>query len=118
MHWFQPSIASYSTISPETNSQTETVVHPSLSTSLRPVRAPFSTVGSTMPLSPNILYYPKIGGENIKYVVKKAIRNLLHAKIDVHNRRLISEFPGDGVKCITKLQLHCDNITFDEKMQV
>ena len=47
-----------------------------------------------------LLYYPKIGGEDIKDYVKKEIRNLLHANIDVHSRRLISEFPVDGVKCI------------------
>ena len=51
--------------------------------------------------------YPKIGGDNIKYFVKKAIRNILHANIDVHSRRLIAEFPRDGVKCIAKIQLHC-----------
>ena len=56
--------------------------------------------------------YPKIGGENIKYFIKKAIRNPLHANIDVHIRRLVSEFPGDGVKCIEKLRSHCANMTF------
>ena len=30
--------------------------------------------------------YPTIGGEDIKYQVKKAIRNLLHENIDVHSR--------------------------------
>ena len=62
-----------------------------------------------------LLDYPKIGGANIKYFVKKAIRNLLHANIDVHNRRLIAEFPGDGVKLIEKLQSHCSNMTFSDK---
>ena len=47
-----------------------------------------------------LLDYPKIGGENIKYFVKKAIRNLLNANIDVRRRTLIAKFPGDGVKCI------------------
>ena len=37
-----------------------------------------------------ILDYPKIGGDDIEYYAKKAIRNLLHENIDVHNRRLIS----------------------------
>ena len=46
----------------------------------------------------------KIGWENIKYFVRKSIRNLLHANIDVHSRRLIAEFPADGIKCIEKLQ--------------
>ena len=62
-----------------------------------------------------LLYYPKIGGENIKDFVKKAIMNILHANINFHSRRLISEFPGDGLKCISKLQLHCANMTFSEK---
>ena len=47
-----------------------------------------------------IMDYPKIGGEDIKYYVKKAISNLLHANIDFHSRRLISDLPGDGVKYI------------------
>ena len=47
-----------------------------------------------------LLDYPKIGGEKIKEFSKKAIRNLLHANIDGHSRRLISEFPGYGIKCI------------------
>ena len=58
---------------------------------------------------------PKIGGENIKYFAKKAIRDILHANIDVHSRRLIAEFPGDGIKFIEKLQSHCANITFSGK---
>ena len=45
-----------------------------------------------------LLDYSKIVGEDLKYFVKKSIRNLLHANIDVHNRRLIAELPGDGVK--------------------
>ena len=47
--------------------------------------------------------YPKIGGENIKYFSRNPIRNILHTNIDVHIRRLISEFLGDGIKCIEKL---------------
>ena len=51
-----------------------------------------------------LLDYPKIGGDDvIEDYEKKAIRNLLHANIDVHSRRLISEFPKDGIKCIEKL---------------
>ena len=42
----------------------------------------------------------KIGGENIKEFSKDSIVNILHANIDVHIRRLISEFPRDGIKCI------------------
>ena len=37
-----------------------------------------------------LLEYPKIGGEDIKDFAKKAIENLLHAKIDVLSRSLIS----------------------------
>ena len=50
-----------------------------------------------------LLYYQKIGGGNIKEFSKKAIRNILHVNIDVNSRRLIAEFPGDGMKCIEKL---------------
>ena len=35
--------------------------------------------------------------------------------IDVHSRRLIAEFPRDGIKCIEKLQSHCANMTFADK---
>ena len=55
-----------------------------------------------------LLDYPKIGGDDvIEYYTKKAIRNLLHANIDVHSRRLIAEFAKDIIKCIEKLQSHC-----------
>ena len=58
-----------------------------------------------------ILYYPKIGGDDvIEDYAKKAIRNLLHSNIDVHSRRLIAEFPKYGIKCIEKLQSHCANM--------
>ena len=51
-----------------------------------------------------LLYYLKIGGDDvIEYYAKKDIRNLLHANIDVHSRRLIAEFPKDGIKFIEKL---------------
>ena len=49
-----------------------------------------------------ILDSPNIGGEDIKYYVKKAIKNILHTNIDVHSRILIAELPGDGVKYISK----------------
>ena len=40
--------------------------------------------------------YPKIGGDDIiEDDGKKAIRNILHANIDVNIRRLIAEFPKD-----------------------
>ena len=59
--------------------------------------------------------YPKLEGENIKDYAKMAIRNLLHANSDVHIRRLIAEFPDDGIKCMEKLQSHCANMTFADK---
>ena len=62
-----------------------------------------------------LLDYPKIGGDAVKYYSKQAIRNLLRANSDVHSRRLISEFPKDGIKCIENLQSHCANMTFADK---
>ena len=63
-----------------------------------------------------LLDYPKIGGDGvIEDYAKNDIRNLLHANIDVHSRRLITEFPKDGIKCIDKLQSHCANMTFADK---
>ena len=53
----------------------------------------------------------------MKYYVKKEIRNLLHANIDVHSRRLIAEFPVYIVKCISKLQSNCSNMNFAEKVR-
>ena len=54
-------------------------------------------------------------GGNIKYYAKQAIRKLLHANSCVHSRRLIAEFPEDGIKCIQKLQSHFANMTFADK---
>ena len=39
----------------------------------------------------------------------------MHAKIDVHSRRLIAEFRKDGIKCIETLQSHYANINFSDK---
>ena len=39
----------------------------------------------------------------------------MHADIDVHSRRLISEFSKDGIKCIEIFQSHCANMTFADK---
>ena len=47
--------------------------------------------------------YPKIGGCDIEDYTKKAIRDILHANIDVHSRILIAEFPMDVIKCIENL---------------
>ena len=63
-----------------------------------------------------ILDYPKIGRDDvIEDYAKKAIRNLLHANIDVHIRILIAELPKYGVKCIEKLISHCVNMSFSDK---
>ena len=56
-----------------------------------------------------------MGGGNVKDYAKQAIRNLFHANSDVHRRRLIYEFPKDGIKCLEKLQSHCANMTFADK---
>ena len=42
--------------------------------------------------------------------------NLFHTNIDVHSRRLIAEFLGDGIKCIEKLQSHYANLIFSKKV--
>ena len=61
---------------------------------------------------------PKIGGDDVaEDYAKKAIRNLLCANIGVHTRRLIAEFPKDGVKCMENLQSHCANMTFADKIR-
>ena len=62
-----------------------------------------------------ILDYLKIGGHDIEDYLKKLIRNLLYANIDVHRRRLIDEFPKYGILCIEKLQSHCANMIFSDK---
>ena len=59
-----------------------------------------------------LLDYLELGGGDIKDFVKKSIRNLLRANIDVHSRRLIAELPGDGVKYISKIQSHCATMIF------
>ena len=51
----------------------------------------------------------------LRIMQKKAIRKLLHANIDVHSRRLISEFPKDGIKCLEKLQSHFANMNFADE---
>ena len=63
-----------------------------------------------------LLDYPKTGWDHIRYFVRKAIRNILHDNIDIHIRILITDLPGDGVKCIAKLQSHCTNMTFLTKV--
>ena len=54
-------------------------------------------------------------GGDVKDHAKQAIRNLLHANSFLHSRRLIAEFPEDGIKCLEKLQPHCANMTFADK---
>ena len=63
-----------------------------------------------------LLDYTKRGGYDIKDCSKKAIRNLLHASIDVHSIRLISEFPGYVVKYISKIESHCAIMNFAERV--
>ena len=36
-------------------------------------------------------------------------------RINVHSRRLIAEFPKDGIKCLEKLQSYCASMTFADK---
>ena len=62
-----------------------------------------------------LLDYTKTGQENIKYFVKKFIKNILHANIDVQSRTLIAMLLENGVKCIGKLQSHCVKITLLKK---
>ena len=62
-----------------------------------------------------LLDYPKIGEEDIEDYIKKEIGNILHANIDDHSKGLINKFPGDGVKCMSKIQSHCSNMIFSEK---
>ena len=63
-----------------------------------------------------LLDYPKTEGDDIiEDYAKKSTRNILHANIDVQGRRLIAEFPKDGIKCIEKLKSHCANMTFADK---
>ena len=57
-----------------------------------------------------VLDSPRIGGDDIKYYIRKTITNHLHANLDVHSRRLIAEFPVNGVKFISKLISHCANM--------
>ena len=49
--------------------------------------------------------YPAIVGVDIKYHVKKTIKNLPHENIDVHSRRLIAELPGYRVKYISTFNI-------------
>ena len=65
-----------------------------------------------------IIDYPKIGEDDIEDYVKKSTRNPLHANIGVHSRRLIAEFPMDGIYCIENLQSHCANMTFADKVDM
>ena len=48
-----------------------------------------------------LLDYPKIGGDDIiEDFSKQAIRNILHANIDVHSIRLIAECQKDGINAL------------------
>ena len=48
-------------------------------------------------------------------IIQKGHQESFACNIDVHSRRLISEFPKYGLKCIEKLQSHCANMTFADK---
>ena len=61
------------------------------------------------------MIFSQYRGDNVKDYEKQSIRNLLHANSDVHSRRLIAEFPKDGIKCLEKLQSHSANMTFEDK---
>ena len=39
----------------------------------------------------------------------------MHENIDVHRRRLIADFPADGIKCIEILQSYFAKMTFADK---
>ena len=39
----------------------------------------------------------------------------MYDNIDVHIKSFISEFPGYGLKYISKLQSHCAKMTFSDK---
>ena len=47
--------------------------------------------------------YPKMEGGGVKYYAKQAIRNLLRANSCVNSKKLIAEFPEDGIKYLEKL---------------
>ena len=59
--------------------------------------------------------YPKMEGGNVKDYATQTIGNILHANSCVHSRRIIAEFPEDGIICMEKLQSHCANMTFAGK---
>ena len=61
------------------------------------------------------LDYPNIWGDDTEDCSKKAIRNILHANIDIHSRILIADLPIYGIKCIEKLQSQCANMTYADK---
>ena len=42
---------------------------------------------------------------------------ILHANIDEQSRRLISELPVGGIMCIERLQSHCANMNFSDKIK-
>ena len=52
-----------------------------------------------------LLDHPKIGGEDMKYYVKTASRNILHTNIDVHSKRLIYYFPVYGANIFSSFNI-------------
>ena len=53
----------------------------------------------------------------IKIMQKRPSWIFFHANIDVHSIRMIAEFPIYEIKCIAKLQSHCANMAFADKIR-
>ena len=61
---------------------------------------------------------PKIGWDDIEYYEKKAIRNISHAKNWCTHHKIDCWVPNDWNKVHQKLQSHCANMTFSEKVDM
>ena len=62
--------------------------------------------------------YLSIRGEELPYYSKNATWNLFHAYVVSHSQILIDEYPGYGVKSISRLQSQYENMTFAEKSYI
>ena len=62
-----------------------------------------------------LMEFPYIWEEYFPDYNKKFTWNLLHAYIDAHSQILIDEYPGEGVKSISRLKYQCANITFADQ---
>ena len=65
-----------------------------------------------------IIEYLKIGGYDIEDYANNSVTNILPANSDIHRRRLIYEFPMDGIKCIKKLASNDANMNFLTKVDM